>query len=322
VFDTVLLSQAQTRLTERRSARAVLTARRRTEIYAALPEAADIDAQMRSGLVRAVRDAFLGGARGAAALEACRERNLALHGRRAELLVENGYAPGALDEKPDCPVCEDTGFADNRPCACLTQIYGGLQRGVLSRRLDLERQSFDTFDLSLFSDETDPAERESPRDRMDLLQAYCRKYVNRFAPDSADLLLRGGPGTGKTFLCACIAGALAAGPRWVVYETAADAVGYMEAEKFLRDPLSAERADRLLACELLLLDDLGAEFATPFSQSALFHLLSVRLAEKRRTIAVTALTEEELRRRYPPQLSSRLEAFDLLPLFGGDLRRR
>jgi DNA replication protein DnaC len=322
LFDPILLSQARTRLTARHSARSALASRRREEIYGALPEVAAIDAQMRAGLARAVRKAFLGGPQGASALEDCRERNLILRGRRAELLAENGYPPGALDDQPECPACDDTGFADDQICACLTRVYGGLQRRALSQRLDLDRQSFASFDLSLFSDEEDSDERESPRVRMKLLRDYCQKYVHRFGPEAADLLLRGGPGTGKTFLLSCIAGELAAGPHWVAYETAADAVGYMEAEKFLRDPASAERADRLLSCELLLLDDLGAEFATPFSLAALFQLLSHRMAENRRTIAATALSEAELRRRYPPQLSSRLEAFELLPLFGGDLRRR
>ena len=322
MFDPILFARAQTVLSENRTAREAKAARRRDEIYAALPEIADIDAQMRSGLLRAVKESFSGGTAGETAMEACRERNLALKARRIELLVTHNHPPNATDTVPDCSLCDDTGFSDGKPCSCLKQICSDLQLSALDRRLDFNRQCFESFDLSLFSADDNPSERESPRDRMNLFLEYCHKYARRFDRDSANLLLRGGPGLGKSFLCACIAGVVGAGPHWVIYETASAAVGFMETEKFSRDSISSGLAERLFLCDLLLLDDLGAEFSTPFAQSALLQLLSARMAEHRPTIAVTVLTEEELRRRYPAQLVSRLDAFELLPFFGTDLRRK
>jgi len=322
MFDPILLARAQARISEKKAAREARAARRHDEIHAAVPGIAAIEGQMRSGLLRAVRETFASGEKGESAMEACREHNLALRMKRSRMLTDHGYPADALDEAPDCLLCGDAGFTDGKPCFCLRQLYADMQLQSLDQRLDLLGQSFETFDLPIFSAEEDPLERESPRDRMKLLLEYCRKYTRRFGRDSANLLLRGGPGLGKTFLCACMAGEVAAGSHWVIYETAANAVALMEAEKFARDGVSGELAERLFACDLLLLDDLGAEFVTPFAQSALYQLLSARLSEHRPTIAATVLTEEELRRRYPPQMASRLESFELLPLFGEDLRRK
>ncbi len=322
MFDPALFSRAQALKSERRAERKAMTSRRRDEIYRDVPEIADIDAQMQSGLLRAVRVAFVGGLDGEAAIEACRERNMALKAKRSELLVEQGYPLDALEDRPECLLCDDTGFSQGKPCACLKQIYTELQNRMLAQKVDIDRQSFDTFDVTLFSDEPDPTEQESPRDRMRLFRNYCEKYAHRFGPDSPNLLLQGDPGLGKTFLCACIAGAVSARAHWVIYETVTAALSYMEAEKFARDSAAGEQAAQLFDCELLILDDLGAEFTTPFVQSALHHLLSTRLSAHRKTIVATALGERELRGRYNALLSSRLESFELLPLFGTDLRRR
>jgi DNA replication protein DnaC len=134
-------------------------------------------------------------------------------------------------------------------------------------------------------------------------------------------LFRGGAGLGKTFLCACIAGALCDRGYWALYETAASAFAQMEAQKFARDENAGEEVQRLLRCDLLILDDVGAEFSTPFSQSAFHQILGIRLGAGRQTLLVSGLTEEDLRSRYTPQITSRLESFELLPFFGADLRK-
>ena len=322
MYDPVLLARASAQLVERCAERRARTAVLREEIYVTVPDIADIDAEMRTGLLCAVRQAFAHPDGGDLALEECRERNLALRARRTEILVDNGYPSGALDDQPDCVLCGDQGYSEGKPCVCLRKLHSDMQREQLSECLDITSQSFEAFDLSLFSTVVDTSERDSPRENMAWFLKYCRKYARCFSRDSANLLLRGGPGLGKTFLCACIAGVVSKGPFWVVYETAASAIGLMEAVKFARDTQADVQNERLFACDLLLLDDLGSEFSTQFSQSALFSLVSARLAAHRPIIATTALGEEELRRRYPSQLVSRLESFELLPLFGTDLRRQ
>ena len=80
--------------------------------------------------------------------------------------------------------------------------------------------------------------------------------------------------------------------------------------------------ERILRCDLLILDDLGTEMTTAFVQSALYQIINGRLLERRATILSTNLRLEELGRRYSPQIASRLEGeYQILPFFGEDIRK-
>ena len=60
---------------------------------------------------------------------------------------------------------------------------------------------------------------------------------------------------------------------------------------------------------------------TPFVQSALYTLINSRLTADRRTVISSNLSMEDVRRRYAPQIASRLEGeYRVLPFFGEDIR--
>ena len=80
--------------------------------------------------------------------------------------------------------------------------------------------------------------------------------------------------------------------------------------------------ERVLRCDLLILDDLGTELTTAFVQSALYEIVNTRLIERRPTILSTNLMPDELGRRYSPQVASRIQGeYQLLPFVGEDIRR-
>ena len=71
----------------------------------------------------------------------------------------------------------------------------------------------------------------------------------------------------------------------------------------------------------MILDDLGTEMLTPMSVSALYTLINRRLVSGRRTVISTNCTDEELERRYTPQIYSRIAGeFLRLPFAGRDIR--
>ncbi len=319
-FDPLSFSTAQNFLMARRAERVALVLRRREELYAALPELRALDAELQTNMIRAIRASFTDGQDGEAAMARCRAQNEELEQTRAALLRAHGHDPSALDDTPDCPLCDDTGFAAGRLCACLRELYARELTRVLQTRLDLASQTFESFDPDVFSPDMEDAEETSPRDNMVLLHEFCGRFAERFGPESPNLLFTGPPGTGKTFLSACVAGALSARGIWCEYISAPALFSLLEAEKFSRDAGASDEVRRFYDCDLLLLDDLGSEFLSPFVQSAFYHLLNQRLSGRGKMVLITTL--ESLSPRYTPQIVSRVDgAFWPLHFFGADLRR-
>ena len=188
--------------------------------------------------------------------------------------------------------------------------------------LDLGTQSFDTFSLDWYPREYDSASGRSARENMETVYDICADYAHQFGKRPGNLLLFGAPGLGKTHLSAAIAREVSSKGWSVVYDTAGRIFQRFEAQKFTREEDAGDDVDRVLNCDLLILDDLGTEMTTAFVQSALYQIVNTRLMEKKSTILNTNLMPGEIARRYSPQLASRIEGeYQLLPFFGKDIRR-
>ena len=66
------------------------------------------------------------------------------------------------------------------------------------------------------------------------------------------------------------------------------------------------------------MDDLGTELPGQFVTAALYTLVNDRLLESRPTIISTNLSEEDLLRRYNPQIASRLRGSSRRVAFVGE----
>ena len=324
-LDGTLLRRAKDALERRRIRNEETAARRREEVYARSPRLKEIDRRLRESVATAVTVAFTRGGDPVEALNAVREENLELQESRAMELVRLGLPMNYLDEKYLCPKCRDTGYNGTELCSCLMELYKEEQRRELSQLLKLGEQTFDSFDLGLYDDTPDPATGISPRSVMATVYDFCSEYARNFSLNSLNLLLQGGTGLGKTFISTCIAKVVSERGWSVVYETSGAAFSKYEAEKFGRGDLEALRRDirRMETCDLLILDDLGTEFATAFVTSALYTLLNTRLTGGKKTVISSNLTMRELSDRYSAPIVSRLTGeFYVLHFVGSDLRRK
>ena len=325
-YDPNVLRRASARLEEEKRRREDERELLRRQTYAREPRLAQLDRRLQGTMAELVAASLRKGENAGDAVRAIRDKNLELQQERAVLLGALGLPEDALDDKPACPKCGDTGWRGAQMCDCLRSLCTQEQIRELSKLLDLGEQSFDSFSLDYYSPLPWPGESLSPRENMEFIFDVCSSYARKFGRFYfRNLFLTGAPGLGKTFLSACIARTVSESGFSVVYDTAVNIFTRFEEQKFARDRLEAGEAKdetrRYLGCDLLILDDLGSELSTPFVQSALYTLINTRLTADKRTVISSNLTMDQVRARYTPQIVSRLEGeYRVLPFYGEDIR--
>lgn len=243
------------------------------------------------------------------------EKTTLLSKKRKEILAT---CPAA---KPRfaCKKCNDTGKVDGITCQCVKDIARELMFARLCANMPLDESSFDNFDLNFYSASAD-GEGFAPRARMKEILALCKKYAANFSTESESLLFLGGVGLGKTHLSLAIANAAIARGYGVVYGPAPTLISAAEKERFSGEDNGA--MESLLCCDLLIIDDLGTEFATQFSLSVINDVINTRLQKKLPTIINTNLTLRELAEKYTARVSSRLiGCYTMRQFLGQDIRQ-
>lgn len=318
-YSAEVVKRARARLAQAKEDRESENRQHLAQAYAAVPRIREIDMELRRTMAQAAQAAFLQGSDGRELLEQVRIRNLGLQQERAVLAAEN-FEEGFLDESPICDNCGGSGYVGSTMCECLRELCRQEQKKEITV-LSGGKESFGQFRLDYYSDRIDPKYGASPRAIMEKNFQNCRRYALTFAPSSGNLLFVGGTGLGKTFLSACVARAVADRGYSVVYETASHLFSKLEQAKFSPNEENRREAEKLTACDLLIVDDLGTEMPGQFVTAALYSLLNDRLRAGMPMVISTNLNVEEMSRRYSPQIASRLHGdFQRLTFVGEDIR--
>lgn len=308
-------------LARRRSTAETEAARRREELYKSLPQLRIFDSEA-AGLCRAMTAAVLEG--DDARITQCRLDLDALQERRMAFLREAGIDEALLRPQYTCPLCRDTGFTEGRRCRCLEELLReeairSLPAGVLNTC-----PGFEGFDLTYYSDVAENG-KTAPRTTMQNILRRCREYARSFSKDADNLLFIGKTGLGKTYLSVCIAREVLQQGCRVEYHPAQALIDRFERVRFSRSPApeDVEATRQILTCDLLILDDLGAEFINNFSQSVLYQVINDRMVERRPTIISTNLDPAALSATYNERIVSRLlGSYKLYGFVGRDIRQQ
>ena len=319
-FSAEICEAARQTLSGRRREAEAGCERLRREIYLRLPEVAALDEQMNADVKQLIEYArmALGGEDTSAKAEALKEQNLARQRRRADILKKNGYLPDDPAPRYTCPKCEDTGFVGAKRCEC----YEALLRAEAAKRITgasmLESCGFESFSLEYYSDKPQPPQNAVPREVMARTLRVCREYAADFSRDSGNLLMIGGTGLGKTHLSMAIARAAIDKGFGVVYCSAQSIFAQLQREQFSRED---ETLSGLLGCDLLILDDLGAELINQFSVAQVNVIVNSRIISKLPTIISTNLSVAELEKAYSERFVSRvIGSYRRLGFIGRDVR--
>ena len=212
----------------------------------------------------------------------------------------------------------------NHICSCLKRLYNAEVTRMLGTLLR-NGESFDRFDLNLYSNTFDAALQSSPREYMADIRDICIAYADNFREENRNLYFFGPTGVGKTYLSACVARVVAESGFSVCYESCVAAFDIYETKRFSRDSeagdIAASKWKRMLDCDLMILDDLGTEVITSVTQSALYELINTRLINSGKMIISSNLDPSSLGKKYGPQIASRINGeFVALPFAGDDIR--
>jgi DNA replication protein DnaC len=284
---------------------------KQARLYARYPQLSAIDAEIAAAGARYAKERLNGSD---AALAVYTETVDALNARRAAFLADQGLPADALTRVYRCPNCRDSGYLpDGTMCRCLRRELADASFGRYDLKPLAKSENFDTFDLGLFTG----SNANKTRGILTLFQGYCAD----FNAVGDNYLFTGKPGRGKTFLSNCIVNDLIQRDFSVVYLTAAHLVRLIQ-DAIHREDGDLEALTRTLRdCDLLIIDDLGAEYATAFSASQLFEVINTRILSDRRMIISTNLTSADIITRYDERLASRIRGnFKTIPFDGEDLR--
>ena len=293
---------------------------RRTQAISACPEIGALLEERQGMIFRSLRGIL----DGAAVAEDLPRRMEIINGRIAALLEQHGFAADWLEPVYRCPRCKDSGYVGEpvrEMCECLrTAFFSRLYQRV--GLTEAQEQSFERFDLNVFSDKPMEGMPFSQRQEMTIIRDECRQYADQYPSGASTLLLTGKSGLGKTFLMHAMAKRLLDRGFNVLMVSA---YRFLDVARKAYFTGRSEELDSLMDTDVLLIDDLGSE---PLMENItivqLFNLINERQTAGKGLVLSTNLTEKELRERYTERIASRLtdkRQCRLIKFHGDDVRR-
>lgn len=325
-YSNDILNHAKDRLAERRASAAAAAERKRETAFNRNPRLREIDREL-GQIGASIALAVLKNGNAQYSMEQLAQKSAALQDEYQRELSALGLTPEDLEPAYHCAKCSDTGYIekDNRTvfCDCLQKLMSDISCESLNALSPLQLCTFESFRLDYYSDRPD-ANGSVPLNRMSKIFNYCRTYADTFSRSSKGILMRGATGLGKTHLSLAIANELIRNGFSVVYVSAPDILSKLEREHFTyRYDAEEDTFGSLIRCDLLILDDLGTEFVTPFSTSTVYNLFNSRILAGKPVILNTNLSPEELAGNYSQRFLSRvMGSCDILEFIGKDVRPR
>lgn len=296
------LNEALRQKTENRINAIEKSEEKRRELEKLIPELAKLNAQLAAIPMRALEGA---------SVQQLKSETELVRAEKQRLLTSRGFAPDEDEPKFECPLCNDGGYCGLKLCDCIKKMISSetYVESVLGK--GLSGKSFDSFLLDYYKgDSFENAKR---------ILSLCKKYSSEFPSPLGGLLLTGGTGLGKTHLSAAIASEVAKKGFFVVYESAQQIFDAYDQIRFGR--AAHEEKQKYEQCDLLIIDDLGAECIGSYSVAQFSNLINLRMVSGRHTVISTNLTPAQISKTYGERVFSRLMGeFLVLAFKGSDVR--
>ncbi|MBR0278171.1 MAG: ATP-binding protein [Clostridia bacterium] len=291
-------------------------------MYAHFPRIKEIDDELESVALKACSGILKSGNSPKQVIQSMKLKTDMLVEEKRKIIASSGMTENCMDEIFNCKICKDKGYIDGKRCKC----YFEKMKKYIQKRSNISAEkmhSFAKFDTGLYSDNIDEEYGISPRENAECILKTAVKFAKEENGCPRHLLFYGGTGLGKTFTSECIAREYIKRGKSVFYTSAPKLLSIFEDYKFGRNTSEEIKGkiDYISCVDLLIIDDLGTEFRTQYTDSILFDIINTRIIDGASMIISTNLSSEELNSTYSARISSRIIGnFELMEFFGDDLR--
>ena len=323
-YSKEIYSQAHKIMEERRRVAQNVAESHTQEIYTKFPQTEELNRKIASCSIYAAK-AVLNGSNAKEEISKIAEISRSCQKLQLDILRDNGYPADYMEPHYTCPVCNDTAYVEKNGktvyCDCFLELLKKCACDEINKLSPLSLCTFDTFNLSYYQYDSN-ADGVSPYSRMSKIFNYCKNYAKNFDGKGKSIIMRGATGLGKTHLSLAIANEVLNKGYYAVYVSAPSILSKVDRLHFNYEYEEEQRLlDTLINCDLLIIDDLGTEFTTPYSQSTVYNIFNNRLLQNKPVIINTNMTLRELESTYSQRFVSRIIGeCDRLDFLGKDIR--
>ena len=193
-------------------------------------------------------------------------------------------------------------------CPCVAERYK--QEEEATERYNKQRKLENLFKQSRLGErfKNSTFDKYTPTDKTkpfsDLLINFCNDFKNK---KNQSILMSSHPGTGKTLLASCVVNKLVSKGISSIFIIVPDLLGQIRATY---NRSNNETEDSIMAglneCELLVMDDIGAENTTDWATEKLFNIINNRYINCKSTIFTTNCSLGELKSKLGDRTFSRI----------------
>lgn len=243
-----------------------------------------------------------------------------LEDEKKALLKQHNIPENFKEYEYECTLCSDTGHTpDGKLCRCFKQALADEAYNSSNIAELMKKNNFETFNFDFYSKDKGNY-RESPFDNMVWIYNWAKKFCAEFDNMDKSLFFYGTTGLGKTFLSCAAAKELIEQGKNVIYVRSSRLFNMFEDYRFGRMK-DRSLIDNLYECDLLIIDDLGAEAANKLNNSILFDVFDERISRGKKFIISTNLDFKEIGKTYSMRFTSRImENFIVCRFYGDDIR--
>ena len=236
--------------------------------------------------------------------------------QRLVYIKEHGIKDDYLQVSYNCEKCKDTGRINDQKCSCFVQKEIELFDNISHFKNYIKDDNFDNLDKSFYR-QPDVKIGNIPYEKyMEQVVENIKLGIKYMDEKPYSVIFIGGTGTGKTFLSRCAGAEALKLNKSVLYVNVNEYLNTLKPD-YDGEPL----LQHAVSCDLFILDDLGTEKTSDFTNSAINYIVDKRLNDKKSTIITTNLQMGDIEERYLGPTYSRLDHLYIKCfLLGEDLR--